>query len=188
MFDTVQILEDFVEVAAKGNEFSFVDHNDGFAIIRTEDHSRLIRRRRPEFLKDRISEVLSERQEWTGKTLCARLRLPHTQSECRSIGKIVVELGWESRKVGQIIRYRKSFNGYQAVPGSVLSDENILRLSRIIRKRSLWTTEALCRELDVTSDIENKKRIGRAMKSLGWVAKNGGPRDQRVRWYTNPAI
>jgi hypothetical protein len=181
--DQEQVLQEFVDAAERGRPY--FDANEWF-IFSAEDSSRLIRKRRPEFLKDRVAELLPQREEWNTKALCCELGLKHTLGEANSLAKIVIELGWKSRKgrTGNVAHFRKSFDGYVSRPGPIPyagAELDALRNLAVTRER--WLVDDLCDGLGLERVFKNQGRIGTSMRLLGWKSKLTNRPRRRTMYY-----
>ena len=183
--DQEQILQEFVDAATKGVE-RFSDP-DAYVIFFDRDCTQLIKPRRPEFLKDRVAEILPTRDEWTTRSLCDCLKITHSFAEACSLALIVKELGWQSRQIGREnrVHFRKSFANYAAKPGAApFSPELLRRLKKIAETRDSWTTNSLCEAMNLPVTRKNQQRIGVSIRTLGWNGKqSGGAKERQMRYF-----
>jgi hypothetical protein len=189
--DQEQILQEFVDSAAWGQEF--LAEGDGYFLVFTNDLSEIVRKRRPEFLKERVAEILPRREEWTTRSLCEALGCRYNRSEATSIAKIVHELGWQSRQCGgkRLTHFRKSFSA-KGHPGSQpLTGDPLKKLQRVIKRGDAWCPGDLCDALKLPRTNRNLSVLGVTMKSLGWTRKRdkhtSRKQTSRAAFYVRPS-
>jgi hypothetical protein len=179
--DQEQILQEFVDAAAWGQEF--LAEGDGYFLVFTNDLSEIVRKRRPEFLKERVAEILPQREEWTTRSLCEALGCRYNRSEATSIAKIVHELGWQSRPGGgrRSTFFRKSFPNTKGHPGSqALTGDALKKLQRVIKRGDAWGLDDLCDAMNLPRTNHNLSVLGVTMRSLGWAHKRGARPARRM--------
>lgn len=123
-------------------------------------------RNRPEGRKEAVQAVLPEREFWTIEALCARLELPYNQSERISLGKIIRELGWFTRRASdaRVVEYTIQ-------KPKTKSELRAPEIAAVASERSSWRTHDLLEKLGLVNTRSNQLIVAGALKAAGWTAK-----------------
>jgi len=88
----LQILEDVAAVCHPVLDFE--EHAGRFLFIRLADHTRHIKRRRPEGMLERLRELIKAKDEWLPEELVLGLGWGDVAGARHSVGLAMQQLGW----------------------------------------------------------------------------------------------